>query len=86
MILIETAQFYANMSYIYQRQQHRELDKGVAGEGFEPLLSEEEAGEAPQSEYPLSKISVDEESMLISVSAVHVNVLAFAAKSLLHSM
>ena len=60
--------------------------RGWPGRGLEPLLSEEEAGEAPQSEYPLSKISVDEESMLISVSAVHVDVLAFAAKSLLHSM
>lgn len=50
------------------------------GWGLEPLFSEEEAGEAPQSE------SVDEESILMSVDAVHVNVFAFAAKSLLHSV
>ena len=55
------------------------------GWGLEPLFSEEEAGEAPQSESPLKK-SVDEESILISVDAVHVNVFAFAAKSLLHSV
>ena len=51
------------------------------GWGLEPLFSEEEAGEAPQSESPLSKLLVDEESILISASTVHVNVFAFASKS-----